>query len=136
MDLLLSLSARLLLLRYYHRFVGDRLPGFAGCTIVLLHRFLSETKTVSPVARHIVATVLPLPLYKYPNFFSPSPVHPTPTSSQIEQGYRPQKGTIVLSYRGIDSETKHESGSPCSDRLSNSRRTHPAETFGSLRRSS
>ena len=53
------------LLRYYeprrHRFVFDRFPGCAGYTTYLLHRFLDGTKTVSPVARHVLATVLSLP---------------------------------------------------------------------------
>ena len=36
-------------------------PVFAGYTISVLHQFPSGTKTVSPVARHVLATVLSLP---------------------------------------------------------------------------
>src|SRR3954452_992846 len=36
-------------------------PVFAGYTISLLHRFPSGARTVSPVARHVLATVLSLP---------------------------------------------------------------------------
>jgi len=35
-------------------------PGDAGYTTDLLHRLLNGTRTVSPVARHVLVTVLPL----------------------------------------------------------------------------
>ena len=35
-------------------------PGDAGYTTDLLHRLLDGTRTVSPVARHVLVTVLPL----------------------------------------------------------------------------
>src|SRR5215472_1105974 len=38
-----------------------RLPGFAGYTIARSTGFPDGTKTVSPVARHVLATVLSLP---------------------------------------------------------------------------
>src|SRR5947209_7987852 len=37
-----------------------RLPGWAGYTTALLHRFLGGARTVSPVAQHILVTVLSL----------------------------------------------------------------------------
>ena len=50
--------------RYYepgrHRLVFSRFPGVAGYTTDLLHRFLDGTRTVSPVAQHVLVTVLPL----------------------------------------------------------------------------
>ena len=36
-------------------------PVVAGYTTDLLHRFLDGTRTVSPVAQHVLVTVLPLP---------------------------------------------------------------------------
>src|SRR5262245_57818382 len=42
------------------RLVVTRFPGGAGYTTDLLHRFLGGTRTVSPVARHALVTVLPL----------------------------------------------------------------------------
>ena len=44
-----------------HRLVFDRFPGCTGYTANLLHRFLGGTRTASPVARHALVTVLPLP---------------------------------------------------------------------------
>src|SRR5262249_3412556 len=50
--------------RYYEpsrrRLVFRRFPGGTGYTAALLHRFLGGTRTVSPVARHVLVTVLPL----------------------------------------------------------------------------
>jgi hypothetical protein len=50
--------------RYYgpgrHRLACRRLPGWAGYTTALLHRFLGGARTVSPVAQHILVTVLSL----------------------------------------------------------------------------
>ena len=50
--------------RYYgpsrHRLAFSRFPGVTGYTTDLLHRFLDGTRTVSPVARHVLVTVLPL----------------------------------------------------------------------------
>ena len=50
--------------RYYgpgrHRLVFSRFPGGAGYTTDLLHRCRGGTRTVSPVARHALVTVLPL----------------------------------------------------------------------------
>src|SRR5881296_3282416 len=43
-----------------HRLVFSRFPGVAGYTTDLLHRLLDGTRTVSPVARHALVTVLPL----------------------------------------------------------------------------
>ena len=50
-------------LRHYygpnrHRLAVSRFPGVAGYTA---HRLLDGTRTVSPVARHVLATVLSLP---------------------------------------------------------------------------
>ncbi len=50
--------------RYYgpgrHRLACRRLPGWAGYTTALLHQFLGGARTVSPVAQHILVTVLSL----------------------------------------------------------------------------
>src|SRR5262245_20967519 len=50
--------------RYYEpsrrRLAFSRLPGVSGYTTDLLHRSLDGTRTVSPVARHALVTVLPL----------------------------------------------------------------------------
>src|SRR3989442_401591 len=43
-----------------HRLAFSRFPGSAGYTTDLLHRLLDGTRTVSPVARHALVTVLPL----------------------------------------------------------------------------
>src|SRR2546426_2839087 len=43
-----------------HRLAFSRFPGGAGYTTDLLHRWLDGTRTVSPVARHALVTVLPL----------------------------------------------------------------------------
>jgi len=42
------------------RLVFSRFPGVTGYTTDLLHRLLDGTRTVSPVARHALVTVLPL----------------------------------------------------------------------------
>src|SRR5262249_16873579 len=42
------------------RLVVSRLPGVTGYTTDLLHRFPDGTRTVSPVAQHVLVTVLPL----------------------------------------------------------------------------
>src|SRR4029450_8797987 len=42
------------------RLVVSRFPGVTGYTTDLLHRCLGGTRTVSPVARHALVTVLPL----------------------------------------------------------------------------
>src|ERR1700720_3700257 len=42
------------------RLVFSRFPGVTGYTTDLLHRWLDGTRTVSPVARHALVTVLPL----------------------------------------------------------------------------
>jgi hypothetical protein len=44
-----------------HPLAFDRLPGGAGYTIDLLRRFRAGTRRASPVARHVLATVLSLP---------------------------------------------------------------------------
>src|SRR5262249_6934290 len=50
--------------RYYEpgrrRLVFSRFPGGTGYTAALLPRFLRGTRTVSPVARQVLVTVLPL----------------------------------------------------------------------------
>src|SRR6266850_5768445 len=51
--------------RYYgpsrHPLVFGRLPGFAGYTAYLLRRFRAGTRRASPVALHVLVTVLSLP---------------------------------------------------------------------------
>src|SRR5467141_3513326 len=42
------------------RLVFSRFPGVTGYTTDLLHLLLDGTRTVSPVARHALVTVLPL----------------------------------------------------------------------------
>ena len=53
------------LLRYYgpnrHRLAVSRFPGVAGYTAYPAPRFLDGARTVSPVARHGLVTVLSLP---------------------------------------------------------------------------
>jgi len=50
--------------RYYgpgrHRLACRRLPGCASYTTALLHRFLGGARTASPVAQHVLVTVLSL----------------------------------------------------------------------------
>jgi len=43
-----------------HRLACRRLPGCAGYTTTLLHRFLDGARTASPVAQHVLVTVLSL----------------------------------------------------------------------------
>jgi hypothetical protein len=50
--------------RYYrpgrHRLACCRLPGYASYTTALLPRFLEGARTASPVAQHVLVTVLSL----------------------------------------------------------------------------
>src|SRR5258708_23774832 len=68
-----------------HRYYGPsrlplvfgRLPGFAGYTAYLVRRFLAGTRRVSPVAQHVLVTVLSLsPCHllrgRYPSVISPT----------------------------------------------------------------
>jgi hypothetical protein len=43
-----------------HRLACRRFPGCAGYTTALLHRFLAGARTASPVAQHVLVTVLSL----------------------------------------------------------------------------
>src|SRR5262245_30115051 len=65
------------------RLVVSRFPGVAGYTTDLLHRFRDGTRTDSPVAQHVLVTVLPLttPPEWHAVSVSPQPVMlPSPRS--------------------------------------------------------
>src|SRR6266850_4672316 len=93
--------------RYYepsrHRLAFSRFPGVTGYTTDLLHRCLGGTRTVSPVARHVLVTVLPLttPPEWQAALVSPRPVMlPSPRSRGLGLRNhilsRPPLGSLAL----------------------------------------
>src|SRR5262249_6016314 len=114
-----SLHGRYPLPRYdepgRHRLAFGRFPGVAGYTTELLHRCLDGTRTVSPVARHVRVTVLPLTTPPEWQAVSVSPQpgrlpspHPRGLGLRSPFSSRPPLGSLTL--RPGDSLTTPEGG--------------------------